>query len=457
MNELEVAPREMNEALFQLNQKNQQIRNLKLENKDLETEVLNLEKEKASLITKITNYIKTESAINQLQLEKEKIQQECDEKLRQMKDELRKLLTKYEHLERKHEEEVRSFNLKFENIKNKVEEKQTWERLCKSLEAQLIEMSENERVSKEKTEVMLNKKQLEHENKFTDLKRKMMDHIKETQKNVTQMNVQHMDISTRLTLLQNHQLLIELEYQSKQIEELLHTKEKLEKKVFELSGDIEIHKEVEETLAEKNKKFSEFMRKWAKGDENSNVDFRQSTGFRASQTGSFNVVAQLEKKIDKLERELANRKTQYDTLKMSTMNAQLKVEKYEHRANGMIKVFENFLDDWEKDEEVIDKEVLISSVEKLKENRFQDLSKEEQYCLVANIVNRVVPVMKEEEMKTAERRHKKQLVTIKPELRKVLPTRTMKKTKFYDLPSIFTKNADDRFMISSGFKVMKLN
>jgi hypothetical protein len=48
--------------------------------------------------------------------------------------------------------------------------------------------------------------------------------------------------------------LIQLEYQSQQLDEITAKKEALEKKVFELTKDIEIHKEVELSLAEKNKK-----------------------------------------------------------------------------------------------------------------------------------------------------------------------------------------------------------
>ena len=83
-----------------------------------------------------------------------------------------------------------------------------------------------------------------------------MDNINQTQSKVTELNIQYMDVSTKLTLLQNHQLLIQLEYQSQQIDELSSKKDALEKKVFELNRDIDIHKEVELSLAEKNKKLT---------------------------------------------------------------------------------------------------------------------------------------------------------------------------------------------------------
>ena len=90
--------------------------------------------------------------------------------------------------------------------------------------------------------------------KFSNLKNKMKEKIDQIQAKETELNMQYMDVSTKLTLLQNHQLLIQLEYQSQQLDEITAKKESLEKKVFELTKDIEIHKEVELSLAEKNKK-----------------------------------------------------------------------------------------------------------------------------------------------------------------------------------------------------------
>ena len=96
----------------------------------------------------------------------------------------------------------------------------------------------------------------------------MKEKIDQIQAKETELNVQYMDVSTKLTLLQNHQLLIQLEYQSQQLDELSAKKDELEKKVFELTKDIEIHKEVELSLAEKNKKLKSENNKL----KNNNVD-----------------------------------------------------------------------------------------------------------------------------------------------------------------------------------------
>ena len=57
----------------------------------------------------------------------------------------------------------------------------------------------NEKLKKEH-ENLLRKQQVRNEIKFDKLKKKMIDNLKETQKNVTKLNKEYMDISYKLTL-----------------------------------------------------------------------------------------------------------------------------------------------------------------------------------------------------------------------------------------------------------------
>ena len=57
--------------------------------------------------------------------------------------------------------------------------------------------------------------------KFEDLKKKMMENLHETKKNVKDLNLDTLEISTKLTILQNHQLNVELEYQAEVINDLM--------------------------------------------------------------------------------------------------------------------------------------------------------------------------------------------------------------------------------------------
>jgi hypothetical protein len=77
--------------------------------------------------------------------------------------------------------------------------------------------------------------------------------LKKTKNKVTDLNLQYMDLSSRLAMLQNHQLLIQIEFLTQQIDELKEKIKSYEKQIYNLTKEIEIHKGVEISLAEKNK------------------------------------------------------------------------------------------------------------------------------------------------------------------------------------------------------------
>jgi hypothetical protein len=81
--------------------------------------------------------------------------------------------------------------------------------------------------------------------------------------------MKYMDISTKLTLLQNHHLLVQLDYQTQQLEESTKKNEIYKKKIADLTKDIELHKEVEVSFAEKNKKLARELMKYKKEE---NID-----------------------------------------------------------------------------------------------------------------------------------------------------------------------------------------
>jgi len=84
------------------------------------------------------------------------------------------------------------------------------------------------------------------------LKKDMLFKIKETKENLLRLNDEQLHTTTRLTMLQNHQLTTELEYQSKQTEKLLFRNSKLQDQVTWFRRDIEIHKQVEAELARRS-------------------------------------------------------------------------------------------------------------------------------------------------------------------------------------------------------------
>ena len=97
--------------------------------------------------------------------------------------------------------------------------------------------------------------------KFTNLKNKMNENLQKTKNKITDLNLQYMDLSSRLTILQNHQLVIQIEYLTQQIDDLKEKIKSYEKQIYDLTKEIEIHKGVEISLAEKNKTLNLEMEK----------------------------------------------------------------------------------------------------------------------------------------------------------------------------------------------------
>ena len=98
----------------------------------------------------------------------------------------------------------------------------------------------------------INEKEREKIQATEKLRKEMLYKIKETKANLLALNDEQLQTTTRLTILQNNQLTTELEYQSKQTEQLLYKNSKMKTQNDTLKRDIQIHKEVEKELAKRS-------------------------------------------------------------------------------------------------------------------------------------------------------------------------------------------------------------
>ena len=62
---------------------------------------------------------------------------------------------------------------------------------------------------------------IKHENEYSKLRKKMMNHIKTAQRNMIQSNIDNSELNNKLNILTTKQLLIELEQQAIQVSNLL--------------------------------------------------------------------------------------------------------------------------------------------------------------------------------------------------------------------------------------------
>ena len=285
----------------------------------------------------------------------------------------------------------------------------------------------------------------------------MKEKIDQIQAKETELNVQYMDVSTKLTLLQNHQLLIQLEYQSQQLDEITAKKEELEKRVFELTKDIEIHKEVEISLAEKNKKLKSENNK-LKNDNNNlinNSNFNSSVNPNnkktsipknknlkinitddekisennqnfntnsynnlstvennstsmmnsnninnniSSRTNLFNNntytrMMNLEKKVLNLEKKLMASKKEYNSIKDRNEYVEKILKNYEKKYSGLFNFFEDCLEQFFNDEELVNNQEIYVNIDSIRKCDFSNLNREEKYTTLIIIMKYLMPLM----------------------------------------------------------------
>ena len=105
------------------------------------------------------------------------------------------------------------------------------------------------------SDVTVCKLKIEHDLHYYNLKKKMMDYVKEIQHNMAQNNKDNMELNSKLNMLYKNQMLNELEHQALQIKALLQIKQKYEKLIFVLKQELDLHKKAEKSFISKNMKY----------------------------------------------------------------------------------------------------------------------------------------------------------------------------------------------------------
>ena len=239
---------------FTITLKDNEIDMLQKENQKKKEYIMELEKEIEKLKK---DYVKAYELENTIKGNHKKIElqeKEIENLNNQIKDQKRKNEEEKKQIEQNFQDEIQQLKVVIESSSQKVEMANQLSNENQELIKEVDKLKTDQKNIIDKHVAENKQRDIKNQIKFSNLKNKMKERIDQIQAKETELNMQYMDVSTKLTLLQNHQLLIQLEYQSQQLDEITAKKEALEKKVFELTKDIEIHKEVELSLAEKNKK-----------------------------------------------------------------------------------------------------------------------------------------------------------------------------------------------------------
>ena len=246
--------------------KDTDIDRLKNENNNKKNYILSLEGEISKLRAEAINAFELENKLRKALITNEKLQKESDNFNNYLMELNKKHEEEKKRIEHTYQSEINHLRVTMDAYIEKV--KLTNQLLSdkEKLEKDLEQANNKNQEIISKNKEALTTIQIRNGIKFTNLKNKMTENILKTKNKVTELNLQYMDVSSKLTLLQNHQLLIQLEYQTQQIDDLKAKNKSLEKKIYDLSKEIEIHKEVEISLAEKNKDLNTIAEKSKKNN-----------------------------------------------------------------------------------------------------------------------------------------------------------------------------------------------
>ena len=437
--------------------KDQEIDLLQKENQHKKDYILQLEEEIQKLKKDFIKAYELENTIKKDHAKIEKQEKEIENLHNQMEVQKKKNEDEKKQIEQNFQDEIQQLKVVIESSRQKVDMANQLSAENQELQKEVDNLKTDNKNIIAKHIAENKQKQVKNEIKFSNLKKKMKEKIDQIQAKETELNVQYMDVSTKLTLLQNHQLLIQLEYQSQQLDEITAKKEELEKRVFELTKDIEIHKEVEISLAEKNKKlksennklknennniinnsnFNSSLNQNSKKTsvpknknlkinitddekisennhnfntnsynnlstvENNNTSIMNSNNINnniSSRTNLFNNNAytrmmNLEKKVLNLEKKLMASKKEYNSIKDRNEYVEKILKNYEKKYSGLFNFFEDCLEQFFNDEELVNNQEIYVNIDSIRKCDFSNLNKEEKYTTLIIIMKYLMPLM----------------------------------------------------------------
>eukprot|EP01022_Parablepharisma_sp_SALTPOND_P034807 TRINITY_DN9305_c0_g4_i1.p2 TRINITY_DN9305_c0_g4~~TRINITY_DN9305_c0_g4_i1.p2 ORF type:complete len:396 (-),score=68.56 TRINITY_DN9305_c0_g4_i1:6505-7692(-) len=191
-------------------------------------------------------------------------------------------------------------------------------------------------LEKEKSDNKVEVKTLERQMFETTerLQKEMVRKITEAKEQLMAVNDEQLSTTTKLTILQNHQLNVELEFQAKQAEKLVKENVQLQGQLTELKREIELHKQVEGEMAKKCYYYQRLIKK-LKVAENEETQKKNQA----------ELIKFLENKLDESAKKYEKFQTEYNKLQTECKKLQEMPDKTKFTRAGLLLVdfLENLL------------------------------------------------------------------------------------------------------------------
>ena len=328
---------------------------------------------------------------------------EKNEEIINLKKEINKLLLisnqKDNKIEINYEKDVNQIKYLIENNQKKIESANQIEKLNNILYNRILELENLLSKFKEEEKLKLLEKEKEFENKIEENKDLMIDYLNSENKKVQK--VIEEGIKYKINNYYHNNLVNELEYKNIQLENLYLKKENLNKIIFKLKNDIEIHKITEKDLVKKNFLYSKSLLN-KKNNENNNLiinknNFNNSNkklikNFSLDINGQNNLKElknrlNLYKDISKKHKEIENYKSKYEI-------CQSKLNTIEKRFSNLINYFDEILLEIYNDKNFnwLKNDIYLNINEFINCD-FEKLSSKQKYSILVVIIQKLIPII----------------------------------------------------------------
>ena len=236
---------------------------------------------------------------------------------------------------------------------------------------------------------------VQHELHYKHLKKKMIDLIKKSSKEVQKENITNIEIHSKFSAMNKNEMLEELEKQNQQIIQLIKDNEVKDKKILSLIQEKNIFASVDKILKKRNLKFSKLIKNILEKNEQKEEDNTNKPNIENDNLHLFKatMVQKKSPQSPKLEKAYNNLLNNYNLLKEKLDYITDKEREFQKKHYGIILLYDTALKDLLQDEKIVSKKININ-LNKLLEGDIDTYNKKEKIEIVYLLIKHLLPLIK---------------------------------------------------------------
>ena len=371
-----------------------QIESLKSQILDLELEIKELKARNIELNNRNIALLECEYKNVVLNTEKKELKQAINDLEQDVISTLKKGKEETRDVAFKLENEVNNYKRINDTIKGKIEAAEHIVKLNMIQHNYILKLEKELEDTKKRNLMNIDKLNVEHELHFKNLKQKMIDLIKKSNKEIQKENITNIEIHSKFSAINKVEMLEELEKQNFQIIELIKENEAKDKQILNLTQEKQTFLSVDRILKKKNLKFSKliqnFLEQHGKKEDNDKKINNENDNKQLFKTTTEN------KNIPKwlkLEKEYENLSNNYNLLKEKFDYITDREKEFQKKYCSIIILYDTALKELMKDEKIIKKKISINFNNFL-EGNIDTYTKEEKINIIFLLMKHLLPLIK---------------------------------------------------------------